>query len=180
MNKWFAGVKDIETLRKQYRELLKKYHPDNNGGSVEATQEINAEYDRLFSILSKERKPDGESTIYDQNAENEAFKAVLNQIIGYSMEIELIGSWIWCFNCYAFKDRLKELGFRYAPKKKAWTWHFGEYSRYHKGEISIDDIRAKYGSQKVARQSKQYSLKRFAVTERKDIYNQSNERSMNR
>ena len=158
MNKWFAGVKDIETLRKQYRELLKKYHPDNEGGSVEATQEINAEYDRLFAILSKESKADGESTTYDQNAENEAFKAVLNQIIGYSMEIELIGSWIWCFNCYAFKDRLKELGFRYAPKKKAWTWHFGEYSRYHKGEIPIDDIRAKYGSQKVTRQSKQYSL----------------------
>ncbi len=158
MNKWFAGVKDIETLRKQYRELLKKYHPDNDGGSVKATQEINAEYDRLFAIFSKERKPDGESTTYDPNAENEAFKAVLNQIIGYSMEIELIGSWIWCFNCYAFKDRLKELGFRYAPKKKAWTWHFGEYSRYHKGEIPIDDIRAKYGSQKVTQQSKQYSL----------------------
>jgi len=57
-----------------------------------------------------------------------------------------------------YKDRLKELGFKFAPKKKAWTWHYGEFSRYHKGEIPIDDIRAKYGSQKVTRQSKQYSL----------------------
>ena len=157
MNKYFAGVKTIEELRKRYRELLKQYHPDN-GGNEEIMKEINIEYDRLFAILSKESKPDGESTTYDQNAENEAFKAVLNQIIGYSMEIELIGSWIWCFNCYAYKDRLKELGFKFAPKKKAWTWHYGEFSRYHKGEISIDDIRAKYGSQKVTRQSKQYSL----------------------
>ena len=157
MNKYFAGVKTIEELRKRYRELLKQYHPDN-GGNEEIMKEINIEYDRLFAILSKESKPDGESTTYDQNAENEAFKAVLNQIIGYSMEIELIGSWIWCFNCYAYKDRLKELGFKFAPKKKAWTWHYGEFSRYHKGEIPIDDIRAKYGSQKVTRQSKQSSL----------------------
>ena len=157
MNKYFAGVKTIEELRKRYRELLKQYHPDN-GGNEEIMKEINIEYDRLFAILSKESKPDGESTTYDQNAENEAFKAVLNQIIGYSMEIELIGSWIWCFNCYAYKDRLKELGFKFAPKKKAWTWHYGEFSRYHKGEIPIDDIRAKYGSQKVTRQPKQYSL----------------------
>lgn len=60
MDKWFAGVTTIEELRKQYRELLKKFHPDNDGGSVEITQEINAEYDRLFAILSKESSTDGQ------------------------------------------------------------------------------------------------------------------------
>ena len=158
MNKWFLGVKTVEELRKQYRELLKKYHPDNDGGSVETTQEINAEYDHLFAALSKENNSDSQSPIYDNQAENAAFKAVLNQIIGYNMEIELIGSWIWCFNCYAYKDRLKELGFKFAPKKKAWTWHYGEYSCYHKGEIPIDDIRAKYGSQNVNLKSRQFAL----------------------
>lgn len=58
MNKWFAGVKTVEELRKRYRELLKKYHPDNENGSIEATKEINAEYDRLFFILSQENKSD--------------------------------------------------------------------------------------------------------------------------
>ena len=119
---------------------------------------INIEYDKLFDVLNKENKSDGQTDNYDQNAENQAYKEILNQIIGYKMEIELIGRWIWCFNCFAYKDRLKELGFKFAPKKKAWTWHYGEFSRYHKGEIPIDDIRAKYGSQKVTRQSKQYSL----------------------
>ena len=51
MSNYFAGVTDIETLRKRYRELLKKYHPDN-GGSVSEMQSINAEYDRLFADLS--------------------------------------------------------------------------------------------------------------------------------
>lgn len=56
--KWFTGVKTIEELRKRYRQLLKKYHPDNENGSVEVTQEINAEYDLVFSILSKEEHSD--------------------------------------------------------------------------------------------------------------------------
>lgn len=157
MNKWFAGVTTIEELRKRYRELLKQFHPDN-GGDEETMKAINIEYDKLFDVLNKESKSDDQTDTYDQDAENQAFKEILNQIIGYKMEIELIGRWIWCFNCFAYKDRLKELGFKFAPKKKAWTWHYGEYSRYHKGETSIDDIRAKYGSQKVTRQSKQYSL----------------------
>lgn len=49
--KWFNDVRTVEELRKQYRELLKQYHPDN-GGNVSVMQEINVEYDRLFDTLS--------------------------------------------------------------------------------------------------------------------------------
>lgn len=52
--KWFTDVRTVEDLRKQYRKLLKKYHPDNSGGSVEATQEINREYDELIICHSKQ------------------------------------------------------------------------------------------------------------------------------
>lgn len=58
MRKWFKNVTTIEELRKRYRELLKMYHPDNENGSVEITQEINAEYDLVFSILSREKQED--------------------------------------------------------------------------------------------------------------------------
>ena len=94
MNRWFAEVKTVEELRKRYRELLKKYHPDNENGSIEATQEINAEYDRLFASLSKENKSDSQSYTYDDKAENEAFKAVINDIIHINADVEIIGSWI--------------------------------------------------------------------------------------
>lgn len=155
MYKWFAEVTTIEELRKRYRELLKQYHPDNDGGSVEVTQEINAEYDRLFADLSKENSTDGQS--YTQE-ENEQFKAVLNAISGFNMTVQIIGEWIWAFDSYAYKDRLKALGFRYAPKKKAWTWHSGEYRRFHKKEVPLSHIKAKYGCQTVRSQSRQYSL----------------------
>ena len=143
MRKWFTNVTTIEQLRKQYRELLKKYHLDNENGSVEVTQEINAEYDLVFSILRKEEHSDSQS--YTQE-ENEQFKTILNAIIGYNITIEIIGNWIWCFNCYAYKDQLKSLGFTWCSKKKAWVWHSGEYHRHHKKEIPLNDIRTKYGS----------------------------------
>lgn len=58
MRKWFKDVKMVEELRRRYRALLKVYHFDNDQGSVEITQEINAEYDSLFAQFSKESKSD--------------------------------------------------------------------------------------------------------------------------
>lgn len=155
--KWFNEVTSINELRVHYKRLLMKYHPDN-GGEVSDMQEINAEYDVLFACLKVENEVRGESFTYDENEENKAFKEVLNTIIRYHMEIEIIGSWIWCFNCYTYKDRLKEIGFKFSPKKKAWCWHYGDYRRHYKGEISLDDIRTKYGSQKVGNETRQHVL----------------------
>lgn len=158
MSKWFENVETIEELRKQYRELLKKFHPDNNGGSVEITQEINSEYDRLFSILNKENESDNKSTTCNNKAENEAFKTVLNQIIHINADVEIIGSWLWIHGGYEYRDFLKSVGFKFAPRKKCWCWHHGEYKRHHKGEVSLDEIRLKYGSQKVNSKAKQCAL----------------------
>ena len=158
MAKYFNNINDLQELRKQYRQLLKKFHPDNEGGSVEVTQEINAEYDRLFAILSKERKPDGESTTYDDKAENEAFKAVINDIIHINADIEVIGSWVWVHGGYEYRELLKSVGFKFAPKKKCWCWHYGEYYKRSKKEISLAEISLKYGSQTVHSKSKQFAL----------------------
>ena len=40
MTTYFNNPKTLEELRKQYKNLLKKYHPDNVGGSEEATKDI--------------------------------------------------------------------------------------------------------------------------------------------
>ena len=153
MMKWFKDVTTVEELRKLYRELLRKHHPDN-GGNVSDMQEINAEYDAIFA----RSKENGSTTNSYSEEENEQFKAILNEIIGYNMTIEVIGSWIWCFDCFQYKDQLKALGFTWCSKKKSWVWHSERYRRHHKKEIPLNDIRAKYGSQTVKKQSYQYSL----------------------
>lgn len=44
---FFIGVKNRQSLKKRYKELLKIYHPDNLDGDTETLQEINREYERL-------------------------------------------------------------------------------------------------------------------------------------
>lgn len=44
---FFVGVKDISSLKKRYKDLIKIYHPDNVAGDTEALQEINREYEAL-------------------------------------------------------------------------------------------------------------------------------------
>ena len=157
---YFKNVNTLEELRKQYKELLKQYHPDNANGSTEATQEINAEYDRLFKQLKNKhesRQTDNESntqSTYNANMydwENDkALREVLEKIINFSgVDIEIIGQWVWVFNSYEYRKELKKLGFKYASNKKAWYFHTEAFRKKGKKALSINDIRNYYGSTKV-------------------------------
>lgn len=157
--KWFDKSKlhTVAELRTAYKELLKIHHPDN-GGNVSDMQEINSEYDTLYSILSQKESADGESCTEQENAADEAFRAILNEIAGFNMTVEVIGNWLWCFDCFQYKDRLKELGFKWAAKKRAWIWHSEPYHRHHKGEIPLDKIKERYGCKTVRNHSRQYAI----------------------
>lgn len=47
--KWFTNPASLEELKSQYKRLALANHPDH-GGSMEAMQEINSEYDMLFPV----------------------------------------------------------------------------------------------------------------------------------
>ena len=82
---YFRNVNTLEELRKQYKELLKQYHPDN-GGSVEIMQEINSEYDRLFKALPKDSTENAKSAAGAAGASTsadgvtDAMRAVLESV----------------------------------------------------------------------------------------------------
>jgi len=90
MTRYFKDVETLEQLRKQYRDLLKQYHPDN-GGSEEITKAINTEYDKLFKILKNRHesksadKTNAKASDYNTNMydwENDkALREVLQKII---------------------------------------------------------------------------------------------------
>ena len=129
--KYFNNVETLEELRKQYKELLKQYHPDNPKGSTEATQAINAEYDRLFKVLkdrheskTADTETNNKNMQYDFE-EDAKLREVLQKIIHFSdITIEICGSWIWLAgNTYQYKTELKEIGFKWASKKKQWYFH---------------------------------------------------------
>ena len=157
---YFKNINTLEELRKQYRDLLKRHHPDN-GGDVSDMQEINAEYDRLFKLLkdrhesksagSKERnaKTEFNNMKYDFS-EDAKLREMLNKIIHFDgITIEIIGNWIWCFDSYGYRKELKELGFKYAHNKKAWYFHTEAFRKRSHKKLSIEDIRNYYGSTEV-------------------------------
>lgn len=161
---YFNNVRTLEELRRQYKELLKKHHPDNPQGSTEATQEINAEYDRLFRLLKDKHENNSNKTAnntthkeseYSTNMydwENDrSLREVLQKIINFDgIEIEIVGAWIWLSgNTYNYKKELKELGFKWASQKKQWYFHTNIFRKKSHKSLSMDDIRSYYGSTKV-------------------------------
>lgn len=162
--KYFKDVNTLEQLRRQYKELLKKYHPDNPLGSTTATQEINSEYDRLFKVLKDKHESTSHKTadsttntksnynanIYDWE-NDKALREVLQQIINFDgIEIEIVGAWIWISgNTYSYKKELKELGFKWASQKKQWYFHTDAFRKRSHKSLSMEDIRNYYGSTKV-------------------------------
>ncbi|MCI5587572.1 MAG: J domain-containing protein [Lachnospiraceae bacterium] len=157
--KYFKNVETLEELRKQYKELLKKYHPDTPNGSTEATQEINSEYDTLFKVLKDRHESktttDNEKTDYNNMKydfkEDAKLREVLQQIINFeNINIEIVGCWIWVDgNTYEYKDNLKTLGFRWAREKKKWYFHTEAFRKRSRKKLSMDDIRNYYGSTEV-------------------------------
>ena len=149
MKKFFQSVTNLEDLKKQYRKLSLKLHPDREGGNEKAFISMKAEYDTLFKLLEK-----GKST-----EEATAYTDIIDALMKYDLDIEIIGTWVWIAgNTYEIKDLIKELGFKWAAKKKMWYWHSGEYTRRSKKKFDISEIREMHGSEKVKTASKQRKL----------------------
>lgn len=157
---YFTNVNTLEELRSQYKQLLKKHHPDN-GGSEEVTKIINLEYEQLFKLLKDEHQSqtfnnaNQNKTSFDSmrwnEAEDELLRDILSKIIHLSdITIEIIGNWVWIGgNSYQHRAELKTLGFKFAGNKKMWYWHSKAFRKKSHKKLSINDIRSYYGTTNV-------------------------------
>ena len=134
--KEFSEVTGINEAKKVYKTLAKKLHPDI-GGSEESFKILNAVYNDFI-----------ENKIYFSNdfKIDLDLEKIISQILHFeNITIELVGSWIWLSgDTKEIKDKLKELGFKWASKKK--MWFYGEMKGKSHGEKSLDEIKDKYGS----------------------------------
>lgn len=161
MTKYFKNVGTIEELRRQYKELLKCYHPDN-GGNEEIMKAINVEYEQLFKTLKNRHESKASSTESKQKEsfynfeEDEKLREILNKVINFEgITITIAGSWIWISgNTSQYKKDLKTFGFKWASQKKMWYWHSEEYIKKSRKTLSFNDIRDYYGSTEVKTESK--------------------------
>ena len=151
--KWFNNPQTLEELKKEYKKLVFKHHPDK-GGRTEDMQEINAEYDRLFQKLKNIRKSaKGETyTTKEETKETpEEFREILEKLIHLDgIEIEICGTWVWVTgNTYANRETLKELRFKYSKNKNAWYYHEEGYQKLSRRSFTLEQIRDLWGSEKV-------------------------------
>lgn len=147
--KFFKDVTTIEELRKQFKALAFRYHPDR-GGNEEDMKAINAEYQALYErVKFTHQKADGSTYTKKEETETpDEFREIINAIINFNVDIELCGSWLWVFNAYAYKEQLKALNFFYCAHKRAWAFTFDKPKK-NKHKLTMDEIRNAYGSEKI-------------------------------
>ena len=134
----FKGVEGINEAKKIYKTLAKKLHPDMVGGDEESFKLLNAIYTDLIEhkiYFSNDFKIDIE------------LEKIISLILHFeNITIELVGSWIWVSgDTKEIKEKLKEIGFKWASKKK--MWYYGEMKAKNPNPKSLDEIKAKYGSE---------------------------------
>ena len=135
--KEFSEVTGINEAKKVYKTLAKKLHPDV-GGSEEEFKILNAVYNDFI-----------ENKIYFSNdfKIDLDLEKIISQILHFeNITIELVGSWVWVSgDTREIKDKLKELGFKWASKKK--MWYYGEMKSKNPTPKSMEEIKSKYGSE---------------------------------
>ena len=134
--KYLNGTyKNLEELKKAYRNLCKTYHPDLNPNCLEIMKVINNEYEDLFNILKNQLTTKTEEKATD-------FIDLLKNIINLDITIEIVGSWIWVSgNTYDHKETLKANGFKWASKKKMWYLNPTGTQKKTKKQYSMDTIK---------------------------------------
>lgn len=146
----------IEAIKRQYRELAMRWHPDRPNGDLSAMQEVNAEFDalrkRYYNVHESQSGAvytDETQDTYDTTTEN--FVEIIDKLIRMDgVGIEICGTFLWLDgNTYAHKAEIKELGFRWASKKRRWFLAPEGWCKKGHRELTMGEIRSNYGSKRV-------------------------------
>src|SRR5699024_9410960 len=160
MNKFFTNIKTVEELKKEYRKLAKKHHPDvsNDPNATDIMKALNKEYEVLHEQLNSNEKVKHEFT---------NFTDFINEFLHHDITIDIVGTWVWVHgkDTFAIKDKLKTYGFRWSKKHKKWYHNNGTEFKAKKGyknKMTYNEITLKHGLQRL--QGKENNSKRLQLT----------------
>lgn len=144
-------IESNEDLKKQYRRLAFKLHPDR-GGNIEQFKAMGNEYEALFKVFGAIFKTKNGETYTKETGEScNKFKNIIDSIIRYNINIDIVGSWIWVYGgeTYSIKEILKALGFNWAKSKKKWYYNGNSYTKKTRKYLSYEEIKSYYGAEKI-------------------------------
>lgn len=112
---YFNNPATLDDLKKQYKHLAQKHHPDV-GGDTATMQAINAEYAERFEVLKRTQNTQAAEDVTGRTrATTESagdFIAIVSLLLSLDgLEVELCGRWLWIGgNTRAHKEALKAAG----------------------------------------------------------------------
>ncbi len=137
-----------EIIKKAYKKLALKYHPDRNPLGEELMKAVNAAFEFLMKNIEFVNKYQSQKSEdrYDYGEELERVLTALSVMPGIIFEV--IGNWVWIDGeTKAHRVALNEMGCYWAHKKKKWYYRPEEHkSAWNRREHTLDEIREKYGS----------------------------------
>ncbi|NRB40663.1 MAG: DnaJ domain-containing protein [Pseudomonadales bacterium] len=144
-----AGDITPSDIKKAYRKAAAKYHPDRNPAGAEMMKAVNEAYESLKDFSGTLGAAEGEE--FEPSQYGDELNSALNAIVNLEgLDIEVCGSWVWVTGeTKQHKEKLKEAGYRWASKKKAWHFRPSDWKKVSRGEMGMDDIRGMHGSTKV-------------------------------
>ena len=153
-NYFIKSYENLAELKKEYRELALKHHPDK-GGNVEVMAEINNEYEKLFEILKAGKKVHvGNDEYVDSSELAEDFINIINAIINLDgIVIKLVGEWLWVTgNTREYKDIFKTNRFKWSKNKSAWYYNPDPaWRKKSKKKLSMGEIEGLFGSKRIGK-----------------------------
>lgn len=138
---------NLEELKKAYRKLAKKYHPDHFGGDGSKFIELQETFEKLFTKL---KNSDNDAWKHASQTPSE-FMQLINKLMEFpNLEVEQIGGWLYVTGSgtYNAKEQLKALKFWWSSKHKAWVYS-GEQGKTQRRATKVNP-RQIYGSEKLA------------------------------
>ncbi len=147
---FLKNCNDLSELKNNYRLFALKFHPDRVGGNENLFKQLNNEYEFLSKRINL--YSDTEKNNINETANNlSEFKDIINELLFLDgIDIEIISKFIWVSgNTKQHKEKLKSLNFRFASKKCMWYYHNIENYKSFGSNNNIEDIRNKYGTQKI-------------------------------
>lgn len=118
---------DVAELKTAYKDLIKKYHPDVEGGSNEDMKIINAEYEYLFNNvheLQKSKMTEDELKTDFHSLDDNFREQLLKIIFLKNINIDIVKSWIWVSGqTFEHAQVFRDSNFMWSKTKKAWYWY---------------------------------------------------------
>jgi hypothetical protein len=130
---WMAGANTLDDLKKLYRVLAFRYHPDRPGGDTATMQQINAEFEqakRLLEAPAAGRRYSAPGSKQNNNTNHAGQPsaaaiqaAILARYLCPGVHIEYQGAEVIARGAtYENREKLKELGYWWSAEHR--YWHF--------------------------------------------------------